>query len=359
MLKKFNALIDNGALFKDIKQLELAKEILASQTDLEAVVFFDGDRQMILKRGETTPVSFNKNSDIDPSKRFTIYDQAHCRGIHIDQYYNAQFWITENKNSLFSDDEQALFRMRGFAKSQKGTYIVPEDLYAIVQQQSGQAQPDVLDLAIFLKRSQGAQKGEDNVMALKQKLGNCIFNACDAYLDEIRPEDLSQPIFKELEALLSTKILDDIAEQYSEVGQLEDCEKVFKAYTSQLLQKFREWREKYTQDPLYKPLDIEKIEAEMFNLITEAKNKKYIADKLPMHTKSASQGGQDLSLKVQVEIQQQQQTTETVQTQELTSLLEGRGEGDPFEGLNGPNLQGMFSKDYYAKMKFKQEDFRS
>jgi len=114
-----HALIDTGALITGFTNYDVAKYLLEHGLHgLDGCVFLDRqDRQMILLRSSWTVLPLAQ-CGIDPSKRFTFYDQVHTTGMDIKQALNAVAVVTLGKDMTFRDYAQGAFRMRGIGKGQ-------------------------------------------------------------------------------------------------------------------------------------------------------------------------------------------------------------------------------------------------
>ncbi len=115
----FHVLIDTGALITGMSNEEVAAFLLAhGLSHMLGVVFLDqNDQQQILLRSGGPPVSLSQ-CGIDPSQRFTFYDQIHTTGIDIKHAPNACAVLTLGKDMTFRDYAQGAYRMRGIGVGQ-------------------------------------------------------------------------------------------------------------------------------------------------------------------------------------------------------------------------------------------------
>ncbi|CAH0482965.1 unnamed protein product [Peronospora belbahrii] len=123
-----HALIDTGALITGFNNQEVAIFLLANlPAEMEGVVYLDeNDRQMILLRDHNAPMPLVQ-CGLDPSKRFTFYDQVHTTGMDIKQCVNARAVVTLGKDMTFRDYAQGAYRMRGIATGQTiCLFLIPE-----------------------------------------------------------------------------------------------------------------------------------------------------------------------------------------------------------------------------------------
>jgi hypothetical protein len=132
-LKETNAIIDNGALLKDLSNRAIA-EIILAKTDpakIEAVIFFQEDQQMVIQRGVQDVKVFSKGL-ISPSACYTVYDEVHCTGIDIDQGLLAKAIYTKDIHTTFREDKQGPWRFRRLDKGQSIIPIMHQSLKEIL-----------------------------------------------------------------------------------------------------------------------------------------------------------------------------------------------------------------------------------
>ena len=152
-----HALIDTGALVTGYTNEEVARYLLDHGcVGMDGVVFLDrNDKQMIMLRASYTVLPLAQ-CGIDPSRRFTFYDQVHTTGMDIKQALNAVAVVTLGKDMTFRDYAQGAFRMRGIGKGQTITlFIIPEVRKLIEAEsagasKSGQPLPLIAAVAAWL-----------------------------------------------------------------------------------------------------------------------------------------------------------------------------------------------------------------
>jgi hypothetical protein len=123
-----HALIDTGALITGYTNEQVARYLLEHGLEgMDGVVFLDRlDRQMILLRSSFAVLPLAQ-CGIDPSRRFSFYDQVHTTGMDIKQALNAVAVVTLGKDNTWRDYAQGAYRMRGIGKGQTiALYIIPE-----------------------------------------------------------------------------------------------------------------------------------------------------------------------------------------------------------------------------------------
>ena len=160
---RFNALIDCGALIKNISNEALANKILEA-TEFQGVVFYnEADELYVLERsGEKKPFDACL---ISKEHRFTFYDHRHTTGSDIKQAPNARALVSVSEITLKADLYQSLWRMRGLKEKQKIVIIAsstlslstPDDLLALVE---------INQQKRVLEDNFRAQKGEIKAIAL-------------------------------------------------------------------------------------------------------------------------------------------------------------------------------------------------
>lgn len=329
------SLIDEGALFKDVDPLILAQTILDNRKEIKAVIYYEGNRPQILKRGLSAPLPYNKTNDL-PShelhQRFTLYDQTHCRSTDIPQHATALALVTLNKNEILAPS------MLDLAKQQRVLFCLPEDCYTMLQTASNKKVPQVGDLLLWLGMRQAQQQAKDNLTALYQNLYNILFQKCDALLDQVPAADLNKPIFKDLNELLINKVKQ---ESFDEKETLEN-KKVLTAHVEQMLAPFRAWKEKYKQDTLYTAqLNFKEIEEEMSTLIQLAVKGEKINEKIP-------QRNRETGTTIHISVQQQQ--VEQEQQQSISFSIHSKAPETPRERWLDPTK--MFKSSYYTPTKW-------
>lgn len=121
----FFVLNDLGALFKGIKNCEVARQLLLILPEhIQGVVCFDDDtlkEVMIMRSGEILPFY---NDFIPERSRFTYLDQIHAFGTDIQQARDALQLVTHSKETMFFETLQADKRMRQLEFGQRVNHLV-------------------------------------------------------------------------------------------------------------------------------------------------------------------------------------------------------------------------------------------
>ncbi|GBG26808.1 Hypothetical Protein FCC1311_030302 [Hondaea fermentalgiana] len=124
-----HALIDTGALITGMDNEQVAHYLLdfLPRSQFEGVVYLDrADRKMFLQRSSGKSLHLSQ-CGVDPSRRFTFYDQVHTTGMDIKQAPDARAVVTIGKDMTFRDYAQGSFRMRGIGVGQKvELYLIAE-----------------------------------------------------------------------------------------------------------------------------------------------------------------------------------------------------------------------------------------
>ena len=189
-----HATVDVGALYKGISNRALAEQTCESlrntRENIEAVVYFDdqGEPQrflvMTVSNGHVQPLD---GCSLDPSKRYTIYDQHRTYGSDITQAFSAKGLILLSKETTKSEAAQGWGRFRqgdkildGQIKGQSPVFAMPAHMSKEV---FGQKDPNITDLLVHLVANEAIDSAEFNYEALKEQMDNEIRRAL---LDKIQ-----------------------------------------------------------------------------------------------------------------------------------------------------------------------------
>ena len=197
------ATVDVGALYKGISNQTLAEhtcqELRESRANIEAVVFFDdrGDPQrfmvMDVMNGQIQPLD---GCSIDPTKRYTIYDQHRSYGSDIPQAFSAKGLILLSKESTKSEAAQGWGRFRqgdkileGQIKGQTPVFAIPLN---VSQEIFGKKDPNITDLLVHLAANEAIANSEFNYESLKEQMDNEIRRALLDKLEGVQIGDSSK-----------------------------------------------------------------------------------------------------------------------------------------------------------------------
>ncbi len=206
--KKPLALIDSGGWLSDIETMEFAQKVLGSREDLKAVVFHNEKGEIVvLKRGEKAPTLFTKDQEkeIQPSERFTIYQQNFTVGTDIYQVDTAQAIMSVGKKMILRDFEQAIFRMRKILETQGCELMVDEEAAETIQAKLGPIDLKSITLTTlyrFFITNQVVRRLGENYSASHQRIENTLEMGLrraifSALLKESPNFDLVEDIWKE------------------------------------------------------------------------------------------------------------------------------------------------------------------
>lgn len=248
-----HAIMDVGALFKDIPPLKLAQILLAcgkKQTPaLTSVIYFDGNKRLILKDGCEKPEFYTPSLTDDPKSRITFYDQKHCTGTDILQDPQAMALMTVNKETTPQKILQGAWRMRGLANGQRVRLVYPEEIATAIRTLTGTSCQTLKfeQLISYAKHVEINKQLDDNRKSLFQQIHVEFTSACQQILEEFL--DLSQftdyNAAKELNDLMITKMQDSPFAQYGRSEELVDARDVFMAHIAHLSEQLNAWREKH------------------------------------------------------------------------------------------------------------------
>lgn len=124
-LSEYHAFIDVGATFNGIPNDTVAKAMLRHlpEEQIKAIVYYEGDRALVLERGKAKPIPFSQ-CGLPKEERFVYYDQAHTTGTDIP--IGGRSLLSVDKNTKMRDLEQGYMRDRQ-AETGKRVDIVTTD----------------------------------------------------------------------------------------------------------------------------------------------------------------------------------------------------------------------------------------
>lgn len=337
----FHAIIDAGALFKDIPAATIANELLLAKKNIEAVTYFDGDKRMVVKRGQ---IALPANQcEVHPSTCFTFYDQQHCTGTNIKQAPNAKAAVTINKNQTLRDILQAVWRMRGLALGQKVHFVLPNEVRDIISSMLGKgaaASLDVMDLLLYAGKKQAQEQAENNLVTIMQKFKNHVFQHCDNFLDQINSAFLREPLFIELNDQLLTTTEDSPYKQYGTIESLVAAESVLRTYRDQMLHHMSAWLEKYRAHALFKKIKTEiniaamkeKMDETILNALVIGRER--VAEVLPVNVDTLK------ALSIELAVNSQRDVAKNVNQDQRMTLHQNK--------LNQLNFSNLKEENSYA-----------
>jgi len=176
-----HALIDTGALITGMDNEQVAHYLLEylPASRFEGVVYLDrSDRKMFLQRSSGKSLLLSQ-CGVDPSRRFTFYDQVHTTGMDIKQTPDAVAVVTVGKDMTFRDYAQGSFRMREIGNGQKiQLYLIPEVEQLIKNElfsgkKAAKASVKALDIPAWLLINSMRMEAIQYSMLSLQELFNC------------------------------------------------------------------------------------------------------------------------------------------------------------------------------------------
>lgn len=131
---RFHALIDVGALVTGMTNQEVAAYLLEHGLEgMQGVVYFDDvGRHMVLMRGTSEGIQLDQ-CGIDPSERFTFFNQTNATGTDCPQVMDARAAVTLGKDMTLRELAQGSWRMRGLGVGQTLTVLVVPEVSRLVR----------------------------------------------------------------------------------------------------------------------------------------------------------------------------------------------------------------------------------
>jgi len=314
------ALIDRGALFKDLPPIEVAKAILewgkTQETPIESVVYYDKNKKLVLEQGKAEPQFYNADLDKDPAERFTFYPQHQTIGADITQTFNAAAIITINKNTDYQQAEQAGWRMRGLDKGQCLLFAALEDTASLIAEKAKKPLEELTssDLLSYIVQREVRTQMINHPKAIYQMLDSALLKQCEALFDAVEVEKWQKPAYEELHSFTTTTVKDEPYKQFGQNEVLEKAEQVLHRHHKSLIAKLSAWFEKYEKilredlgDQLEKILDIDGLDQQMQKIIDKAVNPKrpLVPETLPTKQNAAQETEVELEQETEKETEQE------------------------------------------------------
>ena len=165
---------------RGLQVLELAKEILKTRADLEAVVFYDKNGKLVvLEKDAIEAKPFSPESEAEQArkgKRFTIYSEEYATGADIPQHEQARALLTLDKKMTLRDFRQAIFRMRKIQENQACTILIDRDIQSYMEQALA-PEKDMSHLSAvvrFLIKNEVTKRLDENYQSAEQRAKNSI-----------------------------------------------------------------------------------------------------------------------------------------------------------------------------------------
>jgi hypothetical protein len=237
------AIIDQGALFKDISNYDIAVQLrdILHDSDILYILYFNEDGELsALPCDKNLPIQLIGSSEPEiiesilqskPNKCFTYYDQRHATGTDILQMDNAQALVTINEATMLQGLLQACMRMRKLGEGQK--------IHLIISAQIAHNMPNVQSIIQYTEINQNNSLIEDCYIAARQKIAAVI-------TDDLRNKLLKIDDMSAVQAMLKNACSfaffvennASLSEMYGEKLTLENTEDNLKSYAQTLMNKW-------------------------------------------------------------------------------------------------------------------------
>lgn len=245
--KKISALIDVGALFKGISNVEIAaglgETLKRVNPDIRHILYFDNQNRLCaysvngknsLEIGSTDPEVITKLLNCELRNCFTFFDQLRTRGTDIRQPLGAIGMMTLGPDTTEVDLRQAAMRMRDLPGSQTVECILPPVVYNAYPKitKEGWNAKKVIELAIS---SSLKKTPEDHFRAGVQKMNELIRHKFKLLLFA---SDEKAELFKKFRLAFVSEIMDDPFTLFSGVEQTTNVEKYLISLARDKFEKF-------------------------------------------------------------------------------------------------------------------------
>ena len=224
------AVIDAGALIKDISNKEVAQALLIASNpqDVDGIVYYDEDNElMILEKSTGSSILF-KDSLIPKERRVTFYDQRHTLGSDITQKRDAKALVTLSETVKKFELFQAIWRMREIDKEQTLTFLIPKKIKPLITSIEPITSSKVLD---FVERNQKEQELFDNFRSRKLEIKTIVDQAMHDALMEAPTFSARLAIFKKMKDLLMQPFDIKPFDAFGGIDKEEEVGKILQDYT--------------------------------------------------------------------------------------------------------------------------------
>jgi len=190
------AFIDCGAIFKGQSNRAIATQLLThvqkKNNTIQAIVFYENNEKKVLDMdGRTTPFG---NLDVPEDNRFTYYDHIHTTGCDIAQSDSAHAITSIGANLKIRDLFQGIWRMRGLAKGQSISLVIPPEVAAGIRPDG--STPTVADILTFLAKNQTDQLENQLIQSFQTQFSHVYrshaYRAMLGDISQIPPEAIAQ-----------------------------------------------------------------------------------------------------------------------------------------------------------------------
>lgn len=232
----YRALIDIGALFKGLNNLDMAKKLLShfakENPDIRGVVFFHEDSLYVLETGSDEPIPFEQ-SQLKPEQRFTLYDHKHAFGADVKQFSEAKALATFSNHSTKDDILQGVGRMRELLQEQTVEWVTLQEIMDAVCPKDQQFTfGNLRNMSI---ENLSDQEADELYRSLKQQMRDDIRSVLMNKLIYARSESRAVRLFKDFSPILIEKVELDAFKLYGGIStELTDPEDLI-IYRNELL----------------------------------------------------------------------------------------------------------------------------
>ena len=135
---QINTLIDAGAVILDLTNSEVAEAWLSVRTDKQAVVYFDKDQLLVMRRQSNCPVKLEISPYASDLGDCLVYlDHSHTRGTDLPITMGTQAAVTLGKGLQRDELVQACMRMRRLGAGHTLSFWAPPEVDRSIKQQCG------------------------------------------------------------------------------------------------------------------------------------------------------------------------------------------------------------------------------
>lgn len=195
---KKGAFADAAGIFRNVKDNEIVARAIIElphwpdqQPPIEGIVFYKGDRKMVLLRGHATPILFSQCTLL-PHSLIAYWDQAHCTGSNIILGATMTATVTVGGQNMIHEIVQAVGRLRQIDVGQVANFAVQIDdflaIAEVIESLTGEIvttdRLQLKHLILYLVYNEALRKGRDNSRGLKQSLQGVLLEKVIAVLSE-------------------------------------------------------------------------------------------------------------------------------------------------------------------------------
>lgn len=243
-VETLHSIVDAGALFKGMKNREIAHKIglsFEAQKEIELVLFFDEDDHQF-KFYNTAAKQCHSLDGIRENikNRKTFLDQLRSYGSDHPQLHNSEALVTIDKMTTKAIAGQGAGRQRQLTEGQGIRFLIPQNLYQeLVRERNLSTEQFLPSLLMYLLANQLQAEGGENFEAQFQQMENEIrsplmdkllglSNDPDATFEELQSIDPSIDLYKKWSKYFKMKENSDPIALYAYVKPPENSKAVLK-----------------------------------------------------------------------------------------------------------------------------------